>query len=66
LKVTIYLQDIEAGVKAFNEAWDEWKDPEHLPARTTVEAKMVSHALCFSVHMLNSFPPSLLHQFFIV
>lgn len=25
MQVVVYLRDVELGVTAFNEAWDEWK-----------------------------------------
>ena len=41
LSVTIWLADITT-FEEMNVAWDAWKDPDHLPARATVEAKLAS------------------------
>jgi enamine deaminase RidA (YjgF/YER057c/UK114 family) len=40
LSCQVFLADI-ADAPALNRAWDAWVDPRHLPARTTVEAKLV-------------------------
>lgn len=39
LSVNIWLADIRTR-NEMNEAWIEWADPAHLPARATVEAKL--------------------------
>jgi len=40
LFVQIFLADI-ADAPAMNRAWDSWVDRDHLPARATVEARLV-------------------------
>lgn len=37
----IYLADIRLA-KDMNEVWDNWVDPDNLPARATVEARLAS------------------------
>ncbi|HXZ08718.1 MAG TPA: RidA family protein, partial [Paraburkholderia sp.] len=39
LSVTIYLKDI-ALFDRMNAVWQDWVDPEHLPARCTVQATL--------------------------
>ncbi|EHH69242.1 RidA family protein [Gluconobacter morbifer] len=39
LSVQIFLTDISE-IGAMNRAWDAWLDPDHKPARATVEARL--------------------------
>ncbi len=39
LFVTIYLSEVKNKV-AFNRAWDEWVDPDHLPLRACVGVEL--------------------------
>ena len=39
VEATIYLNDM-ADYAVMNEAWDEWVDPQHSPARACIEAKL--------------------------
>jgi enamine deaminase RidA (YjgF/YER057c/UK114 family) len=39
LSVTIYLKDV-ALFDRMNAVWQNWVDPEHLPARCTVQATL--------------------------
>ena len=41
LSMQVWLADI-ATVAEMNAAWDEWVDKANLPARATVEARLVS------------------------
>ena len=41
LSVSIWLADISTFAE-MNEAWDAWVDPQNLPARATVEARLAS------------------------
>jgi enamine deaminase RidA (YjgF/YER057c/UK114 family) len=40
LSITIILADI-ADAPAMNRAWDRWLDPDHKPARMTIQAALV-------------------------
>lgn len=40
LSVIVWLKDVET-VDKMNEAWREWADPAALPARATVQARML-------------------------
>jgi enamine deaminase RidA (YjgF/YER057c/UK114 family) len=44
LATTIYLADLR-DFAAMNEVWDAWVEPNHTPARTTVEAKLARPTL---------------------
>jgi len=39
LSVQIFIQDFD-DLAGMNSAWDAWIDPEHLPARATVQARL--------------------------
>ena len=39
LSVQIFIQDFD-DLAGMNRAWDAWIDPEHLPARATVQARL--------------------------
>lgn len=41
VSATVYIADW-ADAPAYNAVWKEWIDPQNLPARATVEAKMFS------------------------
>lgn len=56
VKVTSYLRNMEEGIKGYSEAWDEWKDVDHLPARTTIEAKMVRPDMLIEIDVIAAFP----------
>ncbi len=44
LSVSIWLADISTFAE-MNEAWDAWVDPQNLPVRATVEARLASPEL---------------------
>ncbi|KRG68796.1 RidA family protein [Pseudoxanthomonas dokdonensis] len=40
LKAEIFLHDIARDYDGMNQAWEEWMDKDHLPARATVQAAL--------------------------
>jgi len=44
LDATIWLRDID-DFAGMNEVWEKWIDPEHPPARATVESKLAASAV---------------------
>ncbi len=51
LSCTIYLADM-ALFSDMNRAWDAWVDPDHLPARATVQAQLANHALLVEIQAI--------------
>lgn len=48
LSCTIYITDV-ALFADMNRAWDAWVDPNHLPARATVQAKLANPLLLVEI-----------------
>jgi enamine deaminase RidA (YjgF/YER057c/UK114 family) len=56
LSVQIFIADL-ADFDAMNRAWDAWVDPEHLPARATVQAKLHAPAWRLEITGIAALPP---------
>lgn len=50
LTAGIWLRDI-AHWAAMNEVWDDWIDPENLPVRATVEARLADPSLLVEIQV---------------
>lgn len=44
--MTVLLRDIDEGIAAFNEAWDEWSDKDNLPVSLPNNKDVVSWDVC--------------------
>ncbi len=56
LSVQIFIVDM-ADVAAMNRAWDAWVDRENLPARATVQAKLVNPDWKLEITGVAALPP---------
>ncbi|MCC6718925.1 MAG: RidA family protein [Acetobacteraceae bacterium] len=55
LTAQIFIQDF-ADLAGMNRAWDAWIDPAHLPARATVQARLVDPAWRIEVTGIAAIP----------
>ena len=56
ISVQVYLADM-ADLAAMNRAWDAWLDPEHKPARATIEARLADPAWKVEITGIAALPP---------
>ncbi|MBC7798997.1 MAG: RidA family protein [Gemmatimonadaceae bacterium] len=56
LSVQIFLADL-TDLAAMNRAWDAWLDPQHKPARATVEARLANPAWRVEITGIAALPP---------
>jgi enamine deaminase RidA (YjgF/YER057c/UK114 family) len=57
LKVNVFLRNIDVGADDFNAVWDEWISKDHLPVRTTIEAKLMRPELLVEVDCIAALLP---------
>lgn len=55
LSATIWMSDI-SGAPEMNRAWDEWVDPENMPARATVQAALVANDISIEIQATAALP----------